>query len=72
MGPGTNPTSPPLRPAHFLTVRQVCDLVHRCPRTIRRWIHAGDLPGTRRVKDGYLIPEAALERLLEPIDGEEP
>jgi len=52
----------------FLTIRQVCALVHRCPRTVRRWIQQGDLPGTRRLKDGYLIPEAALEHLLVRVE----
>jgi len=54
----------------YLTVRQVCELVHRCPRTIRRWIKQGDLPGTRRVKDGYLVPFEALDQFLVPVDDE--
>jgi excisionase family DNA binding protein len=57
----------------YLTIRQVCRIVHRCPRTVRRWIRQGDLPGTRRLKDGYLVPEEALDHLLVPVgdDGEE-
>lgn len=61
------------QPQRFLTIRQVCSIVHRCPRTVRRWIRHGDLPGTRRLKDGYLVPAGALDRLLTPVDddGEE-
>lgn len=65
-------TVSPTLSGRYLTINQVCALVHRCPRTVRRWIRQGDLPGTRRVKDGYLIPMDALDRMLVPVDcGEE-
>ncbi|MCB9610664.1 MAG: helix-turn-helix domain-containing protein [Polyangiaceae bacterium] len=49
----------------LLTVRQVAVLCHRSPKTVRRWLRAGDIPGARKVKDGWLVPEAALERFLD-------
>jgi len=55
----------------FLTVRQVCAIVQRKPRTVYRWIKQGDLPGTLRVKDGYLIPHSALQHVIQPVDDDE-
>ncbi len=60
-------TSPSPFP-RFLTVRQVCAIVQRKPRTVYRWIRQGDLPGTRKVKDGYLVPQEAVESVLEILD----
>ena len=51
--------------ARHLTVRGAARLLDRSPRTIRRWIHLGDLPAVA-VGDGYRIPLAGVYALLQP------
>lgn len=52
----------------FALVREVATRVRRHPRTIIRWIEDGTtfLPGeVVRVKDGYLIKSAAVDRIID-------
>ncbi len=37
--------------ATYLTVKEVAALFRICPKTVRRWIAAGDLPATRLGRD---------------------
>lgn len=47
------------------TVKEVADVFRRDVQTIRRWISDGKtFRVVFRVKDGYLIPEEEVERVL--------
>ena len=37
--------------AVYLSVKDVAALFRVCPKTVRRWIHAGDVPATRLGRD---------------------
>ena len=47
----------------YLTVKEVAYILRRSRRTILRWINEGYLKGNK-VKDGYLISEGEICRLL--------
>lgn len=47
------------------TVQEVAEIFRRTPQTIRRWIDEGKpFKVVFRVKDGYLIPEKEVNRVL--------
>ncbi len=48
-----------------LTVRQVAEIFNRSVKTIYRWIREGYITDVRKVRDGYLIPQSEVERLLD-------
>lgn len=53
--------------AKFLSVHEVADLLKRTPKTIYRWLTEGGMfrPGeVSKVKDGYLIKESAVSRII--------
>lgn len=52
--------APTIGAADYLTIDEVAAILRRSPRTIRRWIAAGDLPAMR-IRDTTRIPLAALE-----------
>ena len=54
----------------FLTVQEVADILRRSTDTIYRWILDGDFPNAKKVKDGYLIPEADVFSILKPAKPE--
>lgn len=37
--------------AVYLTVKEVAELLRVCPKTVRRWIGAGEMPATRLGRD---------------------
>ena len=47
----------------FFTVQGLAELVHRHVRTIYRWLDEGFIHGLK-VRDGWLIPEEEVERIL--------
>lgn len=47
----------------FFTVEQVAEILHRHRRTIYRWLAEGFIRG-KKVRDGWLIPEEELTRIL--------
>ena len=47
----------------FYTVKELAGLVRRTPRTIYRWIAEGFIR-PKKVRDGWLIPEEEIERIL--------
>ena len=47
----------------LLTVKQVAEQLRRSDQTIWRWIKQGYLPAFK-VRDGYLIYESAIKKLL--------
>jgi excisionase family DNA binding protein len=51
-------------PDEFLSIDEVAAILRRSPRTIRRWIAAGDLPAIR-IRGTTRIPVAALEVTLD-------
>ena len=48
--------------ATYLSVKEVADLFRTCPKTVRRWIAAGELPATRLGRD-YRIARSDLRAL---------
>lgn len=56
----------------MLTTSQAAALVNRSVGTIRSWIRAGLLPGSRRVRTrvlgGFLVPRAALLARVELLE----
>lgn len=48
----------------FYTVAQTAEVFNRTDRTIRRWIHEGFIQQFSYVRDGYLIPEPEIKRIL--------
>ena len=47
------------------TIQEVADTFRRKPKTIRKWIDEGKtFKVLFKVKDGYLIPEKEVERIL--------
>jgi predicted site-specific integrase-resolvase len=48
----------------YLTCREVAKICRRDVQTVRRWISEGYLKKYIKVKDGYLIPEEELKRIL--------
>lgn len=48
----------------MLTVKEAAAIVRRSPDTIYRWIDEGFLTDYTRVRDGYLIPRAEIDRLM--------
>ncbi len=51
--------------AKYLTVQEVADIFRRSKRTILRWIEEGNpITEFTRVRDGVLIPESEVERIL--------
>ena len=55
----------------YLTCREFADIVRRDIRTIYRWIREGYIQEETivRVRDGYLIPETELARILNQQNG---
>ena len=47
----------------FLTVKDVARMFHRHRRTVYRWLDEGALRG-KKVKDGWLIPEEEVKRMI--------
>lgn len=47
---------------HFLTVAEVAERLRRSPRTIYRYLHEGDLEGSK-IKRGWRITQDAVEHL---------
>ncbi len=45
------------------TVKEAAEEVNRKPKTIYRWIEEGFLKNVIKVRDGYLIPKAEIERI---------
>lgn len=48
----------------FHTVAQTAKMLKRHPRTIRRWISEGFIREVSCVRDGYLIPDREISRIL--------
>ena len=48
----------------YYTVKEAAKIFKRDIRTIHRWINEGFLREVTKVKDGYLIPETEIERIL--------
>ena len=46
--------------ATYLSVKEVAELFRICPKTVRRWIAAGELPATRLGRD-YRIARSDLK-----------
>ena len=56
--------------SRYYTVKEVAQILHRHPRTIYRWLDEGYLHG-KKVRDGWLILEAEMERLIrDPFEEE--
>jgi hypothetical protein len=61
----------------MLTVAEAAARLRRSPRTLYRWLAEDEhllptkktFPGARKIKDGWLIPERDLDRLLSGPDG---
>lgn len=52
-----------------LTVKEAATIFRRTPKTIRRWIDEGQVfKKVIKVKDGYLIKQSEIDRILK--DGE--
>ncbi len=49
----------------YYTVKEMAGIVHRDIRTIYRWIDEGFVKNYAKVKDGYLIPESEVSRILD-------
>ena len=50
----------------FLTVKEVAVIFRKHPRTIRNWIIGGKIfKEVRQVKDGYLITDIEVQRVLD-------
>ncbi|MCK5235831.1 MAG: helix-turn-helix domain-containing protein [Deltaproteobacteria bacterium] len=48
-----------------LTVKETAKIFKREPKTIRRWIDEGQMFNRFiKVKDGYLIPQSEIDRIL--------
>lgn len=48
-----------------LTVKETAIIFRRTPKTIRRWIDEGQVFKTIiKVKDGYLITQSEIDRIL--------
>jgi excisionase family DNA binding protein len=54
------------RHGRWLTVAEVAELLRRSARTIRRWCDTGFLVGAQHVGRAWLIPESAVDALLNP------
>jgi len=55
----------------FLTVNEVAVMLRRTPRTIYRWLDKGTMfSRARKVKDGWLIPESDVFRLVNGAEDE--
>ena len=49
----------------LLTVAEVADIFRKSKKTIYRWIDEGRVfNDVRRVRDGYLIPEEEVQRVI--------
>jgi excisionase family DNA binding protein len=48
----------------FLTVNEVAEILRRKPKTIRRWVADGMFGKVTKVKDGYLISDESLKKLI--------
>ena len=49
-----------------LTVKETAIIFRRTPKTIRRWIDEGQVfKKIIKVKDGYLIKQSEIDRILE-------
>ena len=53
------PKSASTLPDEFLTVAQVAEILHRTPKTVRRWIKNGELPAYR-IGRNFIIDPAEL------------
>jgi excisionase family DNA binding protein len=51
------------RTATYLNVKEVATLLRVCPKTVRRWIQAGDLPAMRLGRD-WRIARADLRAFV--------
>jgi len=50
----------------FMTVKEVAAFFRRSPDTIYRWISEGKtFNNVIKIKDGYLIPESEVKRIVE-------
>ena len=47
------------------TVKEAAEIFRRRPETIREWIKKQTFQVVFKVKDGYLIPEREVNRVLE-------
>ena len=53
---------------HYLTVREVADLIGVSPQTIRRWDRSGKFPSTRHPMNNYRVyPEAQVQQLVKEL-----
>lgn len=52
---------------HVLSVAEAAALLRRCPRTVRRLIHRGELQATR-VGGTFVIPRSAILRIVRADD----
>jgi len=48
----------------YYTVKEAAEIFKRDIKTIYRWIQEGFLRDVTKVKDGYLIPETEIQRIL--------
>ena len=48
----------------YYTVKEAAEIFKRDIKTIYRWIQEGFLQDVTKVKDGYLIPETEIQRIL--------
>ena len=52
-----------LRDDRLMTIKDVADYLRKHPKTIRRWIAAGDLPAIKAGRE-WLISELSLRKFL--------
>ena len=57
------------RAVQGLSTRQVAARYDVTVQTVSRWCQRGLLPGARRARDGWHIPEAALAGFMQPSSG---
>lgn len=60
-------TRPEIDRSTLLNLRESAAYVGKSPRTVRRWVALGDLPGTVRLKQSLLIPRPALDAMFKPV-----
>ncbi len=50
--------------AEFITVNQAAEMFQRSPQTIYRWIEEGFFLEIIKIKNGYLIPQKEVKRII--------
>ena len=60
------PTMPDM--TDFLALAEAAKYIGRSTRTVRRWVQAGDLPRTRRVKTRLYVHPSDLEAMVQPAN----